>query len=338
MLATPTISVVIPMYNSKDYIIECLNSLLQQTAKDFEVIIVDDGSSDGSEHIVDQFAETCAYMRVIHQSNAGAIEARKVGDMAACGEYILNVDSDDFLSPNHLEVIIEEIRHRKPDVIVTGYTDYINGDMFKRFQNIPCGYYNKANIEKSIIPNLMSCGKFFNFGIYPTLWSSCIRRELLVQCQQTIEGKYSIGDDLSITYPAILNASSLSVIDATSYVYRIQENSITHVFDKNFSKKIIYLLSHLEKVLPTKTVLKKQFIDYVVFETCILVSNYLGHGLKEQTYSESVQHIKSVLENEIVKNAFNEFHVWKRSMSIKWRIKIFLIKHRWFYIYKFLVN
>lgn len=338
MNVNPIISIVIPMYNSREYIEECLTSIMQQTIQGFEVIVVDDGSNDGSEYIAENFARNCDYIRVIHQKNAGVIKARKVGAQQAVGQYILNVDSDDFLLPTHLESIMAEIKHRKSDVIVTGYTDYLNGKTTQRMQNIQCGYYEREEILQNIIPRLMSCGKFYEFGIYPTLWTTCIRKEILIECQRTLDERYSIGDDISVTYPVILKANSLSIINETSYMYRIRNDSITHVFDKQFSERIIYLFSYLEKVLPTQTLLEKQFADYVVFETCILVSNYLGHGLEELSYSKSIEHIRFVLENRIVKQAFKKFCILRRHVPLKWRIKTFLIKQKWFRVYKYIIK
>lgn len=338
MDVNPIISIVIPMYNSREYIEECLTSIMQQTTQEFEVVVVDDGSNDGSEYIADNFARNCDYIRVIHQKNAGVIKARKVGTQEAMGQYILNVDSDDFLLPTHLDSIIAEIKHRKSDVIVTGYTDFFDGKTIQRMQNIRCGYFEREEILQNIIPRLMSCGNFFGFGIYPTLWTTCIRKDILIECQRTLDGQYSIGDDISVTYPVILKANSLSIINVTSYMYRIRKDSMTHVFDKQFSKKIIYLFSYLEKVLPTQTLLEKQFADYVVFETCILVSNYLGNGLKELSYSKSLEDIRFVLENRIVKQAFKKFRILRRRVPLKWRIKIFLIKQKWFRVYKYIIK
>ena len=333
----PLISVIIPMYNAEKFIEKCLESVMTQTFDDYEVIVVDDGSKDLSGKIADQFSEQYTNLKVIHQENAGVIRARKIGVKNSCGEYILNLDSDDWLLAGHLAAIAEEIKRNKPDIVVTGYIEDNNGFQREFSQNIAPGFYAGDEMKSKIITNLISTKDFFSFGIYPTLWTSCIKRNLIIKAQESLPEKYSIGEDISVTYPCIIEAKSLSVLDTHNYVYRIQPESMTHVFDVNFSEKIIYLLSHLEKVLPQQITSSSQFKDYVVFETCLLVSSYLGLGIKTYSYQEMVGHIKRVLDYPIIYNAITGFDRSGKKIPLKYKIKIFLIKKRLFRLYALLV-
>lgn len=337
MRHNPLISIVIPMYNSEKYIEQCLNSLVHQTDDNFEVIVVDDGSTDRSLIIAKKYSDEYDFISVIHQSNTGVIATRRVGSAAARGKYILNVDSDDYLLPNHIEEFTKEINRNHPDIVVSGYTEFFNNQFFQRFQNIEPGYYTREEIEEVILPNLLSYPPFFNFGIFPTLWTTCVKKGLIIQCQEKLLGTYSIGDDISVTYPAILLASGVSILNICSYIYRIRESSMTHVFDEKLSEKMIYLFSYLQEALPASDAFEKQFTDYVVFEVCILVSNYLGHGLMTQTYKQSVASIFNVLDNSVVKNALTEFRLYSPKVPFKYKTKVFLIKHRLLALYRLLV-
>ena len=337
-MKSPLISIVIPVYNSEEYIYQCLDSVVKQEEKCFEVIVVDDGSKDKSPVIIDEFAEKNDNIIAIHQPNGGVINARKNGTKNANGKYVLNLDSDDWILPDHIGRIKNEIEKNNPDIVFTGYTEFNNGITTTRYQNIACGFYDSKGIQECIIDKFISTGHFFTFGIYPTLWTSCIKKELIVDAQQNLPETYSIGDDISVTCPCILNAKSISIIDATSYLYRIQNSSMTHVFDIRFSEKLLCLLNYLTSVLPNWIIQSNQFKDYVIFEVCLMVSAYLGHGVQEHGYSDMLKKIMNALDNPLIMSSINEFDLKRSNIPIKWKIKIFLIKRRWFGVYKLLAK
>lgn len=334
----PLISVIVPMYNAEKYIEKCLESVMRQSFDDYEVIVVDDGSKDLSPKIADCFAEKYNNLRVIHQKNAGVIKARKVGANKASGDYILNLDSDDWLLADHLSSIAKEIVDNHPDIVVTGYIEDNEGIQTQYSQNIKPGYYTGKRMQSEVLSKFISTNAFFTFGIYPTLWTSCIKSDLIRKAQVNLPETYSIGEDISVTYPCIIQASSLSVLDIYSYVYRIQPDSMTHVFDINFSEKIVYLLNHLMEVLPQSITSSNQFCDYVVFETCLLVSSYLGLGVKEYSYREMIARINKALNYQLIRDALNKFDMRHKRISFKHRMKIHLIKRHWFRIYSFLLR
>ena len=113
-------SVIIPVYNVSDYLSECIESVLAQTCQDFEIILVDDGSNDGSEHICDQYAENHGNISVVHKKNGGQSSARNIGVDRAKGQYFIFIDSDDYISPETLEMLRQKIDHHgQLDVILS---------------------------------------------------------------------------------------------------------------------------------------------------------------------------------------------------------------------------
>jgi glycosyltransferase involved in cell wall biosynthesis len=116
----PKLSVIVPVYNVKEYLGRCLDSILRQTFSDFELILVDDGSADGSAEICDIYAEKDARVRVIHQSNSGQGMARNTGLRVSTGEYIGFVDSDDWIACDMYEHLVSILQHYGCDVAETG--------------------------------------------------------------------------------------------------------------------------------------------------------------------------------------------------------------------------
>ena len=131
------LSIIVPVYNTEKYLRECLDSILNQTMTDFELILVDDGSKDASGRICDEYAGKDGRIRVIHKQNEGACMARKAGVETACGEFVAFVDSDDWVGEKYLESFLY---HSDADIVVMD------------------GYFNclPDNIEEISLPGLLS--------------------------------------------------------------------------------------------------------------------------------------------------------------------------------------
>ena len=125
--AHPTISIIIPVYNSEKYLRGCLDSIIDQSYRDFELILIDDGSTDGSCAICDDYAKRDERIKVIHKENAGASAARNCGIRHALGEYISFVDSDDWLSREMYSVMINEMQKDDYDVVICGFVMHLDG-------------------------------------------------------------------------------------------------------------------------------------------------------------------------------------------------------------------
>ena len=120
MATSPTISIVVPVYNTQRYLQECLDSLLKQSLSDIEIICIDDGSTDGSPAMIDEAAKADARVKAIHQANAGVSAARNHGLELACGTYVLFVDSDDFIRHDTCELLHKVAERDSADIVVFG--------------------------------------------------------------------------------------------------------------------------------------------------------------------------------------------------------------------------
>lgn len=332
------ISIIVPMYNAEKYIACCLNSIVSQTTADTEVIVVDDGSTDASPAIADGYAERYPFVKVIHQKNGGVMAARKTGAEHCTGEYIWGVDSDDWLVDGQLAGLIDEINRSHADVILTGYTDCKAGVKTKTLQNIPAGFYDREAIRTRVIPRLLSTGQFFTFGIYPTFWTSCVRRELLTEQIRRVPEGFSLGEDMATVYPCILAAESLSVLELTGYSYRVLDTSITRTFNPRLAQENRALFAYLNTVFPKDEIFAWQYRDYIVHMSCILVYQYIRSAGDEETFREAVRCIREYLSDETVRWAFSGTHILRRNISLKWKAVITLIRLRWFRVYRLLLK
>lgn len=214
-------SVIVPVYNKEKYIKECIASILSQSEGDFELIVVNDGSTDSSQKILDEFATMDTRVRVIHRENAGVHVARMMGTKAAMGEYLVFVDSDDTLRTGALEVLKHNIeKYDLPDIVLYQFKGHkhlsANADVVK------AGYYDRQQIEKFIIPYAIESKKceFIN----GSLCDKAFKRELF-RILVPAEGRLTMGEDRASSTPFVLNANSLVVIEDELYYYRINPNS-----------------------------------------------------------------------------------------------------------------
>ena len=146
----PELSIIMPVYKVEKYISRCLDSILKQTFREFELIIIDDGSPDQSGLIADHYAKLDERIRIIHQENKGVREARNVGIKNARGTYIGFVDSDDYIEPDMYSTMLQEMKLHKADLIICGYR-YVNDLEEYRY------------VDFSKIPTLMNKTVFFKY-------------------------------------------------------------------------------------------------------------------------------------------------------------------------------
>ena len=129
----PKVSIVIPVYNAEKYILRCMESIENQTFKDFEVIAVDDGSSDSSLKILEKFSEKTTFLKLLRQKNMGAAKARNTGIKNAAGDFICFVDSDDWLEPEYLEILVKNQEETGCDISMIGINKVENEESTEIF-------------------------------------------------------------------------------------------------------------------------------------------------------------------------------------------------------------
>ncbi len=218
-------SFIVPVYNVEKYLKECIDSLISQTYKNFEIILVDDGSKDNSGRICDEFAEHDSRIKVIHKENGGASSTRKVGANNATGEYIVCVDADDWAESTYLENFANAIDSHRPDIVLC---EFYNDDGIGKTYNPMIfreGLYNRENIEKEIFPYLIENinGKYISNNI----WAKAIKRELYVNYQSLVDDSIKFGEDIAIIKPCIYKSNTLYIIKKPLYNYRFNPSSIT---------------------------------------------------------------------------------------------------------------
>lgn len=244
-----TLSVIVPVYKVEKYINECVDSLVNQTMKNIEIILVDDGSPDNCPALCDEYAKRYDNVKVIHRKNGGLVSARKTGFRCCCGEYVTFVDGDDWVENDYYEKVFSAVNLYRPDIIsVNCHFRSVDGKKVSIFKESAfCGIYERKKLEEKLLPYVLYKYPYYSFGVSPSLCLKIIRRDILIDFMPNEPEEIKMGEDLAITLPCMLKADSVYFSDICGYYYRQNPTSITHTFDSTAPMRIDSLLNYLRK-------------------------------------------------------------------------------------------
>ena len=211
------ISIIIPVYNVSQYLNECIQSVINQSYQNFECILIDDGSSDGSEIICDQWTQHDNRIRVIHQPNQGVSKARNKGIAEAQGEYIAFIDSDDWIDSNYLNTLLRPIEESNVDLVVCGLQQHYSNETFKNY-SYKTGIIHIERQDTKAFTDINK--KFLLFGLVIKLY----KRTIIQTHNIHFPPEYTYGEDLLFNYNYLEYVKAIYIIDQCLYHYRIIGN------------------------------------------------------------------------------------------------------------------
>lgn len=245
-----TVSIVVPCYNCETTLDITVQSIIKQDDGVYEVVLVDDGSNDGTSFLCDNYSKKHEFIKVIHKENGGLVSAWKAGINAATGKYIVFCDSDDYINQDLNGKIIPILTDLTPDLVVYGLqTEFDNGDRIVDGVALPEGYYGKDDLGKIVVPNLLSDGSMQSELLLSSRCNKVFKRKLLKRTMCDVPEEISLGEDDITCFSYVLNCNSLYVIgDYYPYHYVRHNSSMIGVYDANAFVKIEKLYDVLEKI------------------------------------------------------------------------------------------
>lgn len=290
-----TISVIVPVYNVEEYLPQCVDSILSQDHPDLEVILIDDGSTDHSGGICDQFAARDSRVRVIHQTNAGAAAAKNAGLRIATGTYLSFVDSDDYLEPNAYGFMLATLLDRQADAVECSFREvYRNREVPRLVQDGVLEGYDY----------LLRFPKDFTCAL---LWNKLYRRELFDGV--FFEEGHKI-DDEYFTYQGFLEPRRVVRSSQIIYNYRKRTSSVMGS-PESAERRLLDCLDSTEKrrqkVLKRVPELRREF-DENYLDAIWYLSEAAGRT--EKTLNASKSHLRAYFREG--KNTFPPRYLWMR--------------------------
>ena len=309
-------SVIVPIYNTEKYLPQCIDSILGQTFGDFELILVDDGSTDGSSKICDEYAEKDDRIVVVHKGNGGLISARKAGANCARGQYVALVDGDDWVSENWLQEV-QTVLTDKPNVDVVCYDYYWSTTGSNRpVQNIfPYGHYDKTRLEKEIYPRLLRDEQGNRFP--PNLAFKVFTRDKYLLYQNQVDERIRIGEDECVALACVYAAESIYILDRCLYYYRQNENSMTKTRAKGYPWLDIQLRKKWhERFLPMDRYGFQDQLNRLIINDLFTYAK--SHFRTKRPYQEIKKEIIAEFSREEYQDAIKECEYkknWKKSLA-----------------------
>ena len=327
------VSVIVPVYNTKQYLEKCVESIINQTYKNLEIILVDDGSNDGSSDICDELAARDDRIRVIHKENGGAASARNLGLDEADGSYLMFIDADDWIDGETVQTLVERICETSADVVRFNYVrEFPDKQLSKKNTFLKEGLVTDGECRKvrrqilglvgeelahpENMNFLASCG--FNIYNKSVVLESGARFVPLSETGSFNDGLFN--------FTVFGSVKSFDFIDRPFYHYRkTNSGAATANYRKNYLSRQLVLFDKLESEL-NKSEDSKYF--HQAFNNRIVFSSMEGalNAMRNKAgFRARYREIKAFLKNERFKAAYRTFSL--KTLGLKWKIYFFFIKH-----------
>jgi Glycosyltransferases involved in cell wall biogenesis len=317
-------SVLIPVYNTERYLRECINSVLDQTVSDFEIVLVDDGSKDASGAICDEFASYDKRVRVIHQKNQGPLMARLRAFQEAQGDFVVYMDSDDLWSKELLETVKDVILRYNCDIVSFKWKymdeagNFLEGD----------GFQHSSELIEHSIEQLIA--RFLTGETENSLCKRVVRKRCVNNSQMELLTQIKdiyLGEDMIQSFIMIKDCKSMVHLDKVFYFYRMNSQSLTHNITIKSAIDIAKARGYLREILEVsgynqpqyKEMLDKTFLEHYLTDMVGIADYYSVEGLKK-----TAAEIKRL---EIYKNV--QKHISGCELSLKRRLLYDLDRREW---------
>lgn len=301
------VSIIVPVYNVEKYIKECIDSLINQTYKNIEIILINDGSKDKSGIICDNYAKVDSRIKVIHKQNEGLGLARNTGLKVAHGRFVTFVDSDDKVDFNLVEELTKGIYEFNCDTCIGGFKR-ISGDGTISFEECyDVSMFDGDDVYNKLFARMLGSAPDKHDAIRMSVWNVMYSMDII--CRYNIEfpsERKFISEDIIWDSEYYKYAKRVKVINSTAYNYRITPGSLTQKYKTDMLEKICVLYNEMSNRLlndQTKiTRLQRQF--FVNLRACIKQEN---SAISKKNNTEIRESIKVIVNNEIVHHVAMEY-------------------------------
>lgn len=260
------ISVVIPVYNVKEYLRQCIESVLSQSFRDFDIILVDDGSTDGSESLCDDYSEQYSNVTTIHQENSGPAASRKAGVLKANGDYIVFIDSDDYIDSDYLEFLMDVVQKSKADVVTCEYESFYPNGKREYRDKVKKDYIDILSFEECIYQihgsRVLLCGpvcKLIKKGLFAGInWYEDVM----------------IGEDYSMCLELFSKVNKIRVTNRVLYHRRMSGNNISRSgYTERHKKALDNYISVRSRLIEMFPIYRKEIIGYhIEYEMAVITA------------------------------------------------------------------
>lgn len=328
------ISIIVPIYNSEHYLEKCISSLVSQTYKNIEVILVNDGSPDNSHLICDNFASLNPNIKIINKKNGGAADALNVGTDAAKGDYIMYVDADDWLEDNACELALKYITESNSDIAIWGNIyEYPDKTIYNKlvFDSLKTFEGNELfNLRKRMIgltgSDLRNPTK--TDALSPG-WGKLFKRTLFEKnCKYWVDTKIIGSSDVFFNIQIFSKAQKVIYINKQLYHYRkVNIFSLTKTYGSTLHIKLNNLFNHINNFIKDNNIVGfEDALNNRIALSHINITLSLSSKYNNDNFANKKKILKSIFNNSMFNNAIKKLNI--KNMPLHWQIFFFAIKNK----------
>jgi glycosyltransferase involved in cell wall biosynthesis len=318
----PKISVIVPIYNCKNYLEKCLNSLAAQTYPNIEILLIDDGSTDGSGELAKKFSNEDSRFQYIYQTNSGVSAARNKGLALATGDFIGFCDSDDWVEPDMYECLVQLIKDTDTDIVCCNFFNEENGKSEWNIRDNGVVTLTCKEVIFDVVFNGKKCG-----GV--EVWSKLFKREMLKQL--AFDTNIALGEDTVFIFEAMLMCKKYVFTGLPKYHYVIRTESACHSSFKEANWSIFISSKKIQELMqeyyPERIELAQKYAINNAYTIVEKLAN--AHQLNKENYLRIKNEIKASVNPQSM-SLFGK----RRRLSVK----IFLKGRRLFIVYRKLIT
>lgn len=301
------VTIIVPVYNVEKYIYECVDSLIKQTYKNIEIILIDDGSKDKSGAICDNYAASNARVKVIHKQNEGLGFARNTGLKVAQGKFVTFIDSDDKADADLVENLVNGIYEANGDTCIGGFKRISENGIVSFEESYDKAVFEGKNVYNKLFARMLGSAPDKHDAIRMSVWNVMYSMDIIRK--HSIEfpsERVFISEDIIWDSEYYKYAQKAIVIDSTAYNYRITPGSLTQKYKPDMLEKICALYNEMCNRLPSgkEKIARLQRQFFVNLRTCIRQERYSVSG---KSNIETKAAIKEIVNDGVVHTIAKEY-------------------------------
>jgi len=332
------LSVIVPIYNVEKYLKECVDSIVNSSYVNIEIILVDDGSKDNCGKICDEFAIKDKRIKVIHKENGGLVSARKAGAQIATGEYLTFVDGDDWIAPDWYEKVMKDLQKSGADIHISGLYEWRDGEARKVVNELRTGLYIKDERWEEIFSAVL-CDERMKKACIPGIVVKILKTRLFQNNMEKVNNNIHNSEDALFSIVCMRSAECIQVNNTClGYFYRIVDESMSHCYDEKYWKYTEAYCENLELLLKSDS--SEKITKRIIADEIYMVLRYLDkelfYGIERNACSK-INHLKRLLsESTRLEEALKLQKICDLQISIKGKMVILLLRYRFIYLLYFM--
>lgn len=321
------ISIIVPIYNVEKYLNKCIESIVNQTYENIEIILIDDGSNDNSGIICDEYAKKDNRIIVVHKENGGVSSARNKGLKIAKGEWISFVDADDWIEQIFCQTLLNKVTQEQADIALCGY----NRITYNRIEKI-----NANNQEVFLNSNeylVKSLNPQTGFGF---CHMKLIKKEVLKSI--SFNERIEVGEDALFNIQLSTYIKKAVFIKQPLYNYRINNQSVVKRYDENYANKYLKSMKIIEEYIwqeyneenEENIEIKQNYYNFVAYHIMLIIVNYCYHPDNKMCNAQRKNMLKEVINNDLFIIGLKKSNY--NNISLTRKITLYTLKHKLYWL------